>query len=387
LDIAPPEEKFLNLGVTWIKTNITDKLAVTTAFAVPWPPLTTKLSLTIYHTAAVIRPQDRLKCFLHLCSKVNVDGTANVLEASKAAGASIFIWTSSGSIALQRPTFWIAPWTAHPKKAVQVLNDNTSLPQTHSDFFGNYAVTKATAESLVRAANDPLNNFRTGCIRPTNGIYGTGGESNTAITDIYLHNAGAPTWAYSVLQSFVHAENVSLAHLLYEQHLVNQSADHNLLPTGGQSYVVSDPNPAIAFGDLYTLLTTLSSTPVAFPELQPAPFLLLAYFVEAYSFLRFRFFGFLPMLPKNLEQMQPSLFAILDVHVFADDSRAKLAPEKGGLGYNPPLTTLQGMCRRLVDWNTKARTEGVRVKGKMIVLGPVKVDEDGVGVDVVAPKV
>ena len=318
---------------------------------------------------------------------MNIDGTRNVLEASKAAGADIFIWTSSGSTALRRPTFWIAPWTRHPKRAVQVLNDSIKLPQAHEDFFGNYAVTKAEAELLVRAANDPSNNFRTGCIRPTNGIYGTGGDSNTAITDIYLHNGGAPTWAYPVLQSFVHAENVSLAHLLYEKTLIDQSADTKLPSTGGQSFVVSDPNPAISFGDLYTLLTTLSSTPVSFPELQPAPFLLLAYFVEAYSFLRFKFFGFLPKLSPNLEQMQPSLFAILDVHVFADDSRAKLAPQFGGLGYNPPLTTLEGMCRRLVDWNYKAKTEGVKVKGKMIVLGPVKVSGDGIGVDVVAPKV
>jgi nucleoside-diphosphate-sugar epimerase len=387
LDIAPPEERFLNKGVSWIKTNITDKLAVTTAFAVPWPDSTTQLPITVYHTAAVIRPQDRLKCFLHLCSKVNVDGTANVLAASKAAGADIFIWTSSGSTAIHRPHFWIFPWTKHPKNSVQVLSDSTPLPKSHTDFFGNYAASKATAETLVRKANDPASNFRTGCIRPTNGIYGTGGVSNTAITEIYLHNAGSPTWAHPILQSFVHAENVSLAHLLYEQNLVNQSADESLLPTGGQSYVVSDPNPAIAFSDLYALLTTLSTTPVSFPALQPAPLLLIAYLVEAYLYLRFWVGGFLPGLPYALEQMQPSLFGILDVHVFADDGRARLAPELGGLGYDAPLTTLDGMCRRLVDWNTKAKTEGVKVKGKMIVIGPVKVDEDGVGVDVVAPKI
>jgi hypothetical protein len=31
----------------------------------------------------------------------------------------------------------------------------------------------------------------------------------------------------------------------------------------------------------------------------------------------------------------------------------------GGLGYNPPLSTLEGLCRRLVDWNTKTEREGV----------------------------
>ncbi|CAI7652019.1 unnamed protein product [Penicillium bialowiezense] len=384
LDLASPDE-ILKQGVGWIKTNITDKLAVTTAFEEPWPTHVSKLPLTVYHTAALIRPQDRLRCFLPLSSKVNIDGTRIVLEAAKTAGASVFIWTSSGSTRLRSPTFWVPPWIRYPKHAVQVISDRTTAPQAHSDFFGNYAISKHQAEQIVRAADDPASGFRTGCIRPTNGVYGTGGVSKTAVTEIYLYNGGAPTWAAPVIQSFVHAENVSLAHLLYEQRLIQQSEPGCTLPnTGGQSFIVSDPNPAIAFGDLYKVLMTLSTTPVEFPELQPAPFLLLSYFVEVYAILRFNF-GILPRLPPDLEQLQPALFGILNVHIFADDSRAKLAPEKGGLGYNPPLTTLEGLCRRLVDWNTKAQTEGVHVKGKKIVLGPVKVSEDGVGVDIVTP--
>ncbi|CAG8922573.1 unnamed protein product [Penicillium salamii] len=379
LDVVSPVQ-FLKQGVSWTKTDITDKLAVTTAFEEPWPSYVAQLPLTVYHTAALIRPQDRLKCFLPLSSKVNIDGTRIVLQAAQAAGATVFIWTSSGSTRLRSPTFWIPPWTRHPKRIVQVLSDST--PPT-DQFFGNYAETKHQAEQIVQAADSP--GFRTGCIRPTNGVYGTGGESKTAVTEIYLHNGGAPTWAAPIIQSFVHAENVSLAHLLYEQRLIQQSEPGSTLPsTGGQSFIVSDPNPAIAFGDLYKVLTTLSTTPVEFPELQPAPFLLLSYIVEAYYFLRCKV-GILPRLSHDLEQLQPSLFGILNVHVFADDSRARLAPEKGGLGYNPPLTTLEGLCRRLVDWNKKAQTEGVYVKGKKIVLGPVAVSEDGVGLDIVTP--
>ncbi|CAG8134601.1 unnamed protein product [Penicillium olsonii] len=381
LDIASPSQ---SLGVSWIKTNITDERAVTTAFEEAWPAHVANLPLTVYHTAALIRPQDRLKCFLPLSSKVNVDGTRIVLGAAQAAGATAFIWTSSGSTRLRSPTFWIPPWARYPKRIVQVLSDRTSPPQP-DEFFGNYAATKIQAEQIVQAADNPSTGFRTGCIRPTNGVYGTGGESKTAVTEIYLHNGGAPTWAAPIIQSFVHAENVSLAHLLYEQRLIQQSEPGSSLPnTGGQSFIVSDPNPAISFGDLYKVLTTLSTTPVEFPELQPAPFLLFSYVVEAYYYLRCKI-GVLPRLSHDLEQLQPSLFGILNVHVFADDSRARLAPEDGGLGYNPPLTTLEGLCRRLVDWNQKAQTEGVYVKGKKIVLGPIKVSEDGVGLDIVAP--
>ncbi|KAJ5774493.1 hypothetical protein N7457_009389 [Penicillium paradoxum] len=388
LDLASPEQNILSQGVGWIKTNVTDELAVTAAFAEPWNATVTKLPLTVYHTAAVIRPQDRLKSFLPLCSKVNVDGTRNILNASKLAGATVFISTSSGSIALHQPNFWIAPWATEPSRVVQVISDSTKLPESHEQFFSNYAVTKTEAERLVRAADDLTSNFRTGCIRPTNGIYGTGGEANAAVTDIYLRNGGNPTWAHPIMQSFVHAENVSLAHLLYEQRLIQQSEPGSQLPnTGGQAFVVSDPSPAIAFSDMYLLLETLSKTPTSFPKLQPVPFLVMAYFVEVYAFLQINYLSWLPRLPHDLEQIQPSLFSILNVNVFADDSRAKLAPELGGLGYNPPINTLEGMCRRLVDWNTKAEAEGVHVKGKKVILGPVKISEDGIGVDVVMPKV
>ncbi|KAJ5944775.1 hypothetical protein N7516_004943 [Penicillium verrucosum] len=387
LDLISPEEDILNKGVGWIKTDITDELAVTTAFEEPWAAKVTNVALTVYHTAAIIRPQDRLKSFLPLSSKVNVDGTRNVLNAAKAAGATAFIWTSSGSMALHQPTFWIAPWATQPKRVVQVISDSTKLPESHYEFFGNYAVTKFEAEQLVRAADDPATNFRTGCIRPTNGVYGTGGQANNVITGFYLRNGGSPTWARPILQSFVHAENVSIAHLLYEQRLIQQSEPGSKLPnTGGQAFVVSDPNPAIAFDDLYTLLMTLSKTPLSFPDVQPLPLLVMAYFVEIYALLQYKYLSwFLPRLSGDIGKLQPSLFSIINIHVFADDSRAKLAPEMGGLGYNPPLTTLDGLCRRLVDWNTKAESEGVEVMGKKMRLGPVEVSEDGV--DVVPPRV
>lgn len=61
-----------------------------------------------------------------------------------------------------------------------------------------------------------------------------------------------------------------------------------------------------------------------------------------------------------------------------------MLPEDGGLGYQPVISTLDGMCRRLVDWNRLAESEGVRVKGVVQRLG-IEVREDGVDVNVVAP--
>ena len=192
LDLLAPTD-VLAQGIDYIKTNITEELAVAAAFARPWPANAANLPLTVFHTAAIIRPQDRLKIFLPLLSKVNVDGTRNILNAAKRSGASCFISTSSGSVSLQSPNFFVAPWKSEPEHSVQVLSDDAKLPQRHHEHFGNYAVTKIEAERLVRAADSPASNFRTGCIRPANGIYGIGSDAAMSITGVYLRSGGSPT--------------------------------------------------------------------------------------------------------------------------------------------------------------------------------------------------
>lgn len=192
VDLQKPNHKTLDRGVAFVKTNITDEASVSNAFSQEWPVKAAHFPLTVFHTAAVIRPADRLKVFLPFCRNVNVGGTKNVLEAAKKSGATCFVSTSSGSVAIHRPNFWIAPWTRTPSGLTQVINDSTPLPKEHDEFFGNYSVTKSEAESIVRAADDPKSNFRTGCIRPTNGVYGIGDTAAT-ITGTYLRHGGNPT--------------------------------------------------------------------------------------------------------------------------------------------------------------------------------------------------
>lgn len=193
LDLASPRRDLLDLGVTFVKTNIVDENAVYDAFTQPWPESVVDLPLTVFHNAAMIRPEDRHEAFLSICRKVNVGGTINVLNAAKKAGASCFISTSSGSVCMRSPTFWIAPWKNTPKHFVQVLSDATEPPEEHDEFFGTYAVSKREAEIIVREADDIKTNFRTGCIRPANGIYGVGSETCATLIGIYLKMGGAPT--------------------------------------------------------------------------------------------------------------------------------------------------------------------------------------------------
>lgn len=192
VDLSQPNRKTMDSGVAYVKTNITDETSVSSAFNQEWPADVAHLPLTVFHTAAVIRPADRLKMFLPLCSKVNVGGTQNVLNAAKKAGASCLIATSSGSVTIHRTNFWIPPWQKTPTRFTQVVSDATPLPKEHGEFFGNYPYTKIKAERLVCAADDVDSNFRTGCIRPTHGVYGIS-DTPATITGTYLRQGGNPT--------------------------------------------------------------------------------------------------------------------------------------------------------------------------------------------------
>ncbi|KAE8388492.1 hypothetical protein BDV23DRAFT_173781 [Aspergillus alliaceus] len=357
LDIQTPSREVLDQGIAYIKTNIANEEAVWSAFAQPWAQSVADLPLTVFHNAAVIRHGDRLKAFLPLSRDVNVGGTVNVLIAAKKSGATCVIATSSGSVCVRRFPLWIAPWTRLPKYLVQVINDSSEVPKEHDHFFGNYAVAKAEAESIVCSADDPKSNLRTGCIRPINGIYGIG-NTDKSVNGAYLMRHGGPCWTYNVVQSFVNAENVSIAHLLYEQRLIEHTNSPDTLPNiGGQAFVVTDPNPPMVSQDVFLLLKTLAKTPIDFPFVPAIPLVLLSYLVEWYSLLQHQYLPWLPKLKGDLAQLQPGLFTIASAHIIGDDSRARKSPEQGGLGYSPPLTTLEGMCKEVKAWN---ETQGAR---------------------------
>ena len=80
--------------------------------------------------------------------------------------------------------------------------------------------------------------------------------------------------------------------------------------------------------------------------------LLLSHLVELYHLTREVLGAKIPFIRKVLSpvlgdiiNLQPSLFALMQVHLIFDDSRARLSPEKGGLGYQGSWTTIQGLHR------------------------------------------
>lgn len=176
VDFRKPFRKDLTRGkandVEFVQTDITNVASIKSAFAKQWPKSVSSLPLTVFHTAAAIRPGERAEIFLNRCAIVNVNGTENVITAARSAGADILIATSSASISIRPTNFWIAPWQKMPKRFVQVYLDPEKDQNLRplSEYFANYAWTKARAEDLVMKANG--RHLKTGCIRPACPVYG-----------------------------------------------------------------------------------------------------------------------------------------------------------------------------------------------------------------------
>ncbi|KAK3388840.1 hypothetical protein B0T20DRAFT_86705 [Sordaria brevicollis] len=368
VDFAPlrrPEIIGVASKVDVIKTDITSPESVKAAFSKPWPASVADLPLTVYHTAAAIRPGERSVKTYHRVARVNVSGTANVLAAAKEAGADIFIATSSSSVAVKRMPFWRWPLPSLATNYVQVFNeDDFDQPlKAHDEFFGNYARAKAEAERLVCAANHP--NFRTGVVRPGNGIFGD--VENDVTFGPTLKTGAVISWTPHVIQNWISSRNVSIAHLQFEAAL-NPAARPVPPPCAGRPLLVTDPGPPIAFTDFYTMIATLSATPITETYPPPALMLMLAYAIEAWSDLIVNF----PVLTKwfgwkeptgDLAMLQPAVFTV-SAYTICDDSRARKSVEEGGIGYKGVTTTLEGFCEQMAVWNERVeRGEAGPLKG------------------------
>ncbi|KAI0904451.1 hypothetical protein F4824DRAFT_52415 [Ustulina deusta] len=353
LDIRRTERSDMQSGpamsVDFAQTDITSRASVDSAFARPWPKSAAELPLSVFHTAAVILASDRSVHSYAFPESVNVTGTANLIAAAKAAGASVFSATSSASISIRPVGTWGAPWAKQPRDFFQVLDTRDfSLPlREHSAYFGNYPASKAVAERLV--CNADQEGFRTGTIRPANGVYGN--PTDNTVGDP-LSRAVMPTWVTHIVQSFVHGANVAIAHLHHEAALLQPSASTH----SGRPFVVTDPNPPISYGDLYLAIKVLSRHSFTTLSLPPVLMLLISHVIELYSELPFLPFPFsvlgklLPPLQGDVRHLKPGLFSIT-THLIASNSEASKPVSEGGLGYQGVLTTLEGMVLEVLEWN------------------------------------
>ncbi|KAI5888688.1 NAD(P)-binding protein [Schizophyllum commune H4-8] len=358
IDLHPPSRPDLLTdevkGVAFFQADITNRDAVDRAFDLPWPNGDSS-GLTVFNTAANILFYERCEMLMPRSTRVNVDGLQNLLDASLRVGASIFVQTSSGTVTLRRSRYLLWPWEREPRHFVRVLNEDDALVcKRHEDHWSNYAASKCIAERHVRAADDlpsGTGTIRTGILRPGNGIYGPGGD---AICSGYLNRGTNPSWYLDSLQSFIYIENCSLAHLLYEQRLLaRERGDDSCPDIGGGVFVVTDPGPPQTYGDIGVALTVLSGGQCTFIRISSTLMLLVAYAIEMVYVARHwlliggrtQLAGLLPSLRGLVAALQPSLWDIAGPRLIFDDSRARLPPEQGGLGYRGVWTTMEGVVR------------------------------------------
>ncbi|KAF0326330.1 3-beta hydroxysteroid dehydrogenase isomerase family [Colletotrichum asianum] len=353
--------------VDFAQADISSESATSAAFAKSWPESVAQLPLTVFHTAAVIRPSERSPMVYDRCSRVNTTGAANVLAAAKASGAGVFIFTSSCSVALKPVNFFNSPFKQWPANFVQVLNelDFWKPLRPHGEFFANYARSKAEAERLICGANDipedPLQDggFRTGAIRPGNVIYG---HKDDYLIGTTLRMASFPTFTAPFVQNWVHGANVALAHLQYEAALLGPHA-HKV---AARPFLVTDGGAPPTFEDFYTLIRSVSVTPFHVQYPPPVLLLLLAHCIEAYCLLLWH----VPVLQKifsepsmPLYMMQPASIAG-SVTALINDADARRRVEDGGLGYQAKCTSMEGQCMQLVAWNRWVRSGGEEVRNE-----------------------
>ncbi|KAI1319977.1 NAD(P)-binding protein [Xylariaceae sp. FL0255] len=336
--------------VDFAQTDIRSRASVDAAFARPWPASAANLPLTVFHTAAVILASDRSEQGYAFPASVNIKGTENLLASARATGATVFSATSSASIAIKAVGTWVAPWAGAPRGFWQVLDARDfKLPlRPREGYFGNYPASKAVAERIITDANCP--EFRTGTIRPANGVYGN--PTDNTVGDP-LSRRVMPTWAAHIVQSFVHGANVAIAHLHHEAALLDPASTSKC---SGRPYVVTDPNPPIAYSDLYTAIKTLSIHPFSVLHMPPAFMLLMTHAVEFYGDMRYKPFPLsvlgklLPPLSGDLTHLKPGLFSITTHLVATNDEISKPVAE-GGLGYSGLFTTQEGMVNEVLEWN------------------------------------
>lgn len=342
IDMVPSTRASVLGKIDYVKADVTDTTTVETAFKKPWPGSTASLPLTVFHCVAYISSRDRNRDMVGIYVKVNIKGTENVLKAAQEAGATCFIYTSSGSVALRPPSFFPYPWQRWPKDIYQFLPNAEPLPYDTSleECAACYSWSKMKAEELVLKANSP--NFSTGAIRPSHAIYGHGIASSSNLAWDYLRRGGVPTWVPNVPSNFANAQNVSIGHLAYEDALLTQAHP------GGKGYCVTDPNPPFRYGDFYRFLATAAhpSTPLNFPHVPHVVMLLLSYVVEQYILLRHRRLHWLPAVPEDLTYVQPGLFQVATLHIIYTDT---LAQEE--INYKAPIKSSEGLALAVIEWN------------------------------------
>jgi nucleoside-diphosphate-sugar epimerase len=163
----------------------------------------------VVHAAAMFRFSGPREPFF----KTNVEGTAKLLASAKKAGATTFVHISAAGVIMDDP-------------GTRVHNADESAP-TFPNHFSAYLASKARAEAIVLAANEP--GFRTLALRPP-ALWGPGDPFSRALPEAI--NSGQFAFVDRGDYAFAtcHVDNVIEA---IQRALVRGQ--------GGRAYFITDP--------------------------------------------------------------------------------------------------------------------------------------------------
>ena len=342
--------------VVIVHADVTSPSAVRAAFDAPWPSSTLSLPLTVFHTVALIRPFERHQSLYHRSALVNVQGTAHVLQAARDDGAQLMIYTSSSTVEHLPVDFFPRPscssWSrlSLGSNYAQILSAaDFALPlRPASRFATNYALSKAEAERLVKAADMP-GVMRTGIIRPGNAIYG---HPDDKVLGRMLAMGSLPSFGANWAQSWIGVRNASLAHLQFEDALVGPHGGK----LAGKAFLVTDNGPPLRLSDVHKILALASTNGLRVTYPPPLLMLLGAYIIEAWALAVTRIPFLVTVLGEPQDPVilfQPAVFSVA-VSAAVDDSAARKPVSQGGIGYRPACTSLEGMTAQAVSHTSNA---------------------------------
>lgn len=207
---------------------------------------------TVIHAAALLGEFGRRSTFVD----VNVNGTRRLAAAARAAGARRFVFVGSPSGLMS------------PDGGDQLDIDETVPYPTR--FLNLYCETKAAAEQLVLAADEP--EFTTCALRPR-AVWGPGDRSGPVVQILAKLRAGR-------LPDLSDGRTVT-ASLCYIDHLVDAAIRATTAESvGGRSYFVADAVPVSVWPTLAELARRFDLEPPA-RRLSPAALRTLLAVVEA----------------------------------------------------------------------------------------------------------
>ncbi|MDP2435049.1 MAG: NAD-dependent epimerase/dehydratase family protein [archaeon] len=189
----------------------------------------------VFHTAAVIQYWASHDFQIPIHARVNVSGTANLLQACLAQGVRKLVQTSTSNVMM----------THNGRGIDSVDGADERAPYTTERPCSPYGLTKGYAEKLVLEANGKdagKGALLTCALRPP-GIFG---ERDKLVEATVMDSLPLPLMGYMGRQDWVYVENLVHAHLLAEQKLALGSG------VDGQAFFITNgPDGHINGGELY----------------------------------------------------------------------------------------------------------------------------------------